>query len=152
VVGHHVCVRVREKDRTALFVGVALTVAALVTSCGGSSARTGTDTTSTTTQDAAEAQLADPVLEHCVALLERGATVDDCQAIGPVEGTVVSWNDDDGWGVLSSPAVDGEVWVHYSDIKGTGYRALRAGESVRFTYETVNQDGYPNRAVMVDRS
>ncbi|HVJ96164.1 MAG TPA: cold shock domain-containing protein [Acidimicrobiia bacterium] len=54
--------------------------------------------------------------------------------------------------MLASPAVDGEVWVHYSHIKGTSYRALRDGQSVRFTYETQRQDGYPHRAVQVERS
>lgn len=130
---------------------VALSVAAILTSCGGSAARAGTDATSTTTHEIAEAQLADPLAEHCVRVLERGGAINDCSTLGPVDGTVVSWNDDEGWGVLASPAVDGEVWVHYSEIQGTGYRALRAGEPVRFTYETVSQDGYPNRAVMVDR-
>jgi CspA family cold shock protein len=140
------------KERKALVVGVALTVAALLTSCGGSSARAGTDPTSTTAHEGVEAQFADPAAERCAAILARGGTINDCQAtIGPVDGTVVSWNDDGGWGVLSSPAVDGEVWVHYSNIKGTSYRALREGEPVRFTYETVKQDGYPHRAVLVDR-
>lgn len=70
---------------------------------------------------------------------------------GPVDGTVVSWNDEEGWGVVSSPAVDGEVWTHFSNIKVTGYKSLRAGEAVRFTYETPGQDGFPHRAVSVER-
>jgi CspA family cold shock protein len=68
---------------------------------------------------------------------------------GTVDGTVLMWNDDEGWGALASPAVEGEVWVHFSNIAMEGYRSLRAGQSVRFTYQTPGQDGYPHRAISV---
>jgi hypothetical protein len=28
--------------------------------------------------------------------------------MGPVDGTVVLWNDEEGWGVVASPDVNGE--------------------------------------------
>jgi CspA family cold shock protein len=61
----------------------------------------------------------------------------------------VRWNDEEGWGVLASPSVRGGVWAHFSMIQMDGYRSLTAGRSVRFTYETPGQDGYPHRAVSV---
>lgn len=68
---------------------------------------------------------------------------------GPVEGTTRSWSDDEGWGVLASPDVDGEVWAHFSNIDAVGYRSLKPGEAVQFTDETPCQDGYPHRALRV---
>jgi CspA family cold shock protein len=70
---------------------------------------------------------------------------------GPVNGTVVMWNDDEGWGTVASPDVSGEVWAHFSTVAGDGYRSLSAGQSVSFTYETPGQDGFPHRAVSVWR-
>ena len=65
---------------------------------------------------------------------------------GPVEGVVVLFNNEEGWGALASPAVEGEVWVHFSDIEGEGYKTLTPGQAVRFTYRTYDQDGYPHGA------
>src|ERR1700733_5507512 len=59
-----------------------------------------------------------------------------------VEGTVRFWNEDKGWGVLTSPEVPGELWAHFSYIVGAGYRSLRDGERVRFDPEHRAQDGY----------
>jgi CspA family cold shock protein len=66
-----------------------------------------------------------------------------------VKGTVESWSDEVGFGVLSSPDVRGEVWAHFSQIRADGYRRLVAGEPVEFEYETPGQGGYPHRAVGV---
>jgi CspA family cold shock protein len=68
---------------------------------------------------------------------------------GPVDGTVVAWHDESGWGVLASPSVQGRVWTFFSNINMKGYRTLKRGQTVRFTYETPGQDGYPHRAVSV---
>jgi CspA family cold shock protein len=59
---------------------------------------------------------------------------------------VVRWDEAEGWGVLVSPAVDGECFALFSDIEMEGYRSLRAGQSVSFECETPGQDGYPYRA------
>jgi cold shock protein len=72
------------------------------------------------------------------------------------EGTVNYWNDDEGWGVLTSPEVPGEVWAHFSHITDgdeTGYRSLNEGDRVQFEWEDYppGQDGYFLRARRVTR-
>lgn len=64
-----------------------------------------------------------------------------------VAGTVVSWDAEEGWGVLTSPSVPGEVWAHFSAVAGSP----NEGEAVLFTYEEARQDGYDYRAVSVRR-
>lgn len=65
-----------------------------------------------------------------------------------VRGIVKLWNHDEGWGVVSSPAVPGDVWVHFMHIEGEGYRSLAVGATVEFDYTAVpgGQDGYGYRA------
>jgi len=64
-------------------------------------------------------------------------------------GRVRLWHDEEGWGVIDSAATPGGCWVHYSDVLVSGYRALDAGGAVEFTFEAVEQDGWPFRAVEV---
>ena len=46
-------------------------------------------------------------------------------------GTVKFFNADKGYGFISRP--DGEdVFVHFSNISGEGYRTLEAGQQVEF--------------------
>ena len=73
---------------------------------------------------------------------------------GMVEGTVKRWDDDEGWGVLTSPEVPGEVFAHFSRIEADGYRSLHDGERVRFDWEDSpsGQDGCYYRATRVVRS
>jgi len=48
-----------------------------------------------------------------------------------IEGTVKWFNSSKGFGFLEQ--VDGEdVFVHYSAIRGTGYRTLEEGQRVEF--------------------
>jgi CspA family cold shock protein len=66
--------------------------------------------------------------------------------------TVKSWSDEEGWGVLVSPDVGGDIWAHFSAIDGTGYRELVAGQTVTFEVEDLGgpiQDGYRFRASRV---
>ncbi|QCB49395.1 hypothetical protein E5720_10745 [Rhodococcus sp. PAMC28707] len=64
---------------------------------------------------------------------------------------------EEGWGVLDAPELPGGCWVHYSDIDGTGFRALTAGQLVNVEYEDLlalygpgaQQDGYAFRATRV---
>ena len=66
-----------------------------------------------------------------------------------VTGTVKTWSDDEGWGVLTSSDVPGEVWAHYSALEGGGFRTLAPGERVRFEVVDLGsplQDGYRYRA------
>lgn len=69
----------------------------------------------------------------------------------PVRGTVASWDDEAGWGVLVSPDVPGEVWAHFSDVQAEpgAFASLDPGESVLFTWEEAEQDGYAYRALYV---
>ncbi|MFZ0088605.1 MAG: cold shock domain-containing protein [Solirubrobacteraceae bacterium] len=62
--------------------------------------------------------------------------------------TVKSFNDEEGWGVLTSEEVPGDIWVHFSHIEGDGYRELRAGQHVDVDWEhfPAGQDGYVYRA------
>ncbi len=59
------------------------------------------------------------------------------------------WDEEEGWGAVASPAVEGEVWTHFSNLEMTGYASLKPGQPVTFTYETPGQDGYPHNAVLV---
>ena len=65
---------------------------------------------------------------------------------------MVDWfSDEEGWGAISAPEVPGGCFVHFSNIERGGYRTLRAGQGVRFTFEEPGflQDGYPYRALSV---
>jgi len=63
--------------------------------------------------------------------------------------TVREWHDDEGWGVVDSPATPGGCWVHFSDVAVAGYRHLTAGQPVDLEWESPGQDGYAYRAVRV---
>ncbi|WP_329897193.1 cold-shock protein [Streptomyces sp. SP17KL33] len=72
----------------------------------------------------------------------------------PVHGTVRSWDDESGWGVLTSPEVPGEIWAHFSAVRTPApgaFASLEPGESVLFTWEKADQDGYAYRATRVHR-
>lgn len=65
---------------------------------------------------------------------------------------VVKWFDaDEGWGVIEAPEVPGGCFVHFASIEMPGYRHLRAGQHVRFSFEQPGflQDGCPYRALSV---
>ena len=65
------------------------------------------------------------------------------------EGTVREWSDDHGWGVIDSADTPGGCWVHFSMIVSEGFRSLKPGDHVTFTYEAPGQDGFNYRAVLV---
>lgn len=64
-------------------------------------------------------------------------------------GRVRIWHDDQGWGVIDSEATPGGCWTHYSSLLVDGFQTLAAGQEVTFTFEAIEQDGYPFRAVQV---
>jgi cold shock protein len=64
-------------------------------------------------------------------------------------GVVVRWSDEHGWGVLRSDDVPGDVWAHFSAVKGPGYQTLQPGSRVRFSWEEARQDEFAFRAVEV---
>ncbi|MGW0769075.1 cold-shock protein [Streptomyces sp. NPDC002676] len=65
------------------------------------------------------------------------------------DGRVLEWRREEGWGVLASDALPDGVWAHFSAIQAEGFRELTAGQSVRFSAEQAEQDGYRWRAVSV---
>ena len=69
-----------------------------------------------------------------------------------VEGSVKSWDDDAGSGVLTSPDVPGELFAHFSSIDAVGYRSLIPA-STFFDWEPYphGQGGYFYRATRVQR-
>ncbi|QIS11930.1 cold-shock protein [Nocardia arthritidis] len=60
------------------------------------------------------------------------------------EGVVKFFKSEKGWGAISSPALPPgrDAFVHYSDIEGTGFRALAAGDRVSFRYRAAKQDSF----------
>ncbi len=64
-------------------------------------------------------------------------------------GTVREWHDEEGWGVLDSPATPSGCWAHYADVRMEGYRAVETGADVHFEYEQADQDGFVFRATAV---
>jgi cold shock protein len=46
-------------------------------------------------------------------------------------GTVKFFNAEKGYGFLSRPDGD-DVFVHYSNVEGSGYRSLEQGQNVEF--------------------
>ncbi|WP_052847144.1 cold-shock protein [Streptomyces avicenniae] len=66
-------------------------------------------------------------------------------------GIVHRWDDEDGWGVIRSEAVPGDVFAHFSSIASapSSFRSLDVGEPVTFTWEQAAQDGFSYRAVTV---
>jgi CspA family cold shock protein len=47
-------------------------------------------------------------------------------------GTVKWFNDDKGFGFIERDGAD-DVFVHYSSIRGDGYKSLNEGQKVEFT-------------------
>ena len=65
---------------------------------------------------------------------------------------LVQWFDvDEGWGVVDAPEVPGGCFVHFANLEMPGFRQLRAGQQVRFTFEQPGflQDGCRYRALTV---
>lgn len=49
-----------------------------------------------------------------------------------MKGTVKWFNDQKGFGFVAKEDGSGDVFVHYSAIKGDGYRSLAEGDKVEF--------------------
>jgi cold shock protein len=62
---------------------------------------------------------------------------------------VRTWRAEDGWGVIDSPDTPGGCWASFVSVLVPGHRALVAGQSVEFDYESAEQDGFSFRAIEV---
>ena len=67
----------------------------------------------------------------------------------PVEAVVRLWNEQEGWGVLDSPATPGGCWAHFSTLDMDGYATAVPGQAAHLLYESAQQDGFDWRAVHV---
>lgn len=70
---------------------------------------------------------------------------------GPVAGQVRWFSADEGWGIIDAPSVPGGCFVGFFNIQMPGFRELRPGQRVQFTFEQPGfpQDGCPYRALTV---
>jgi CspA family cold shock protein len=64
------------------------------------------------------------VREGCVRSKEKVVVV--------TTGTVKFFNAEKGYGFISLEGGDKDVFVHYSNIQGNGYRTLEEGQKVEF--------------------
>jgi cold shock protein len=57
-------------------------------------------------------------------------------------GTVKFYRPDKGWGGIESAQTPADVWVHFSNIEGEGFRSPEAGDRVVFRWEPTFQDSW----------
>lgn len=63
-------------------------------------------------------------------------------------GTVKWFNDKKGFGFIVDPNVEGDLFVHFSEIKSEGFRTLKEGDVVEYEF---HQDEKGSRARNVVR-
>ncbi len=52
---------------------------------------------------------------------------------------IVKWfNAKKGFGFISNPEVDGDIFVHFSEIRSDGFKTLKEGDTVQ--YELINDE------------
>lgn len=63
-------------------------------------------------------------------------------------GTVRSWNNEEGWGVIDSPATPGGCWISFAEVRlrEPGFISLDLGQDVVFEWVAAEQDGFNYRA------
>ncbi|MEO0560884.1 MAG: cold-shock protein [Chloroflexota bacterium] len=64
-----------------------------------------------------------------------------------IEGTVKWFNNEKGYGFIAQPSGE-DVFVHYSAVKGSGYKSLNEGDRVEFEI-TQGQKGLQASEVVV---
>jgi len=65
------------------------------------------------------------------------------------EGTVKWFSEEKGYGFISPDEEDEDLFVHYSEIEGSGFRSLEEGQ--RVLYEVVSRGRRGRRAIKVRR-
>ncbi|PWU11936.1 MAG: cold-shock protein [Verrucomicrobia bacterium] len=68
------------------------------------------------------------------------------------KGTVKWFNDKKGYGFITDPNVDGDIFVHFGAIQTEGFRSLKEGDEV--DYELIsNEKGLrANNVIKIPRS
>ncbi|WP_157371794.1 cold shock domain-containing protein [Angustibacter sp. Root456] len=64
-------------------------------------------------------------------------------------GTVASWSEDAGWGVLASDATPGGCFASFAVVHIDGYRALTVGRKVTFSAIPMEIEGLRWQATSV---
>jgi CspA family cold shock protein len=54
-------------------------------------------------------------------------------------GTVKFFNAEKGWGFIAADDGGDELFVHYKNIAGSGFRSLEQGQKVEFTSEPTDR-------------
>jgi cold shock CspA family protein len=66
-------------------------------------------------------------------------------------GIVAFWHSEEGWGAVATPARPGVGFVHFSNVRGEGFRELIPGSSVEFEWrDDFEQDGCQWRVAWVE--
>jgi CspA family cold shock protein len=58
---------------------------------------------------------------------------------GMATGTVKFFNSEKGWGFIASDDGGDELFVHYKNIQGSGFKTLEQGQKVEFTSEQTDR-------------
>lgn len=79
------------------------------------------------------------------ALVKRFPTGDD---VIMARGTVKFWKAEKGWGAISCAELPPgrDAFAHFSDLVGSGYRSLEAGDEVEFDLVERSQDSFDHVA------
>ncbi len=64
-------------------------------------------------------------------------------------GTVASWSEEDGWGVLESQSTPGGCFASFAVVRTEGYRTLTVGSLVAFSAVPMEVEGMPWQATSV---
>jgi CspA family cold shock protein len=63
------------------------------------------------------------------------------------KGTVKWFSEEKGYGFISPDAGDEDIFVHYTEIVGSGFRSLKEGERVSYALARSPRRGEVARAV-----
>jgi len=67
-------------------------------------------------------------------------------------GTVKWFSEKKGWGFIVDPDVHSDIFVHYSQIQGDGFRTLAEGDEVEYELFSDNKGAKARNVVRVQKS